>query len=204
MKKILTIGLFALIFGVSFGQYDTGDSYELDDYENVELIDQALQDIWLDFSWIFFGFMTSVQEIFVENHSLYLADYCTLSDNIFEDPLDCGEYNDTALLLDGILEDVFPEDEWEVEMDLDMEAEWSIDEMEKVMAEINELREWPEQLSTMLKQYMEQQPSMTDQRAFMFGYILFSLDSMVDVFEYFEWFYREMIELLHEEEPALT
>ena len=203
MKKILTIGLFSLMLGVGFGQYDTGDSYELDNYENVELIDQTLQDIWLDFSWIFFDFMASMQDIFVENHALYLAEYCTLNDNIFEDPLDCWEYNDTILILDAVLEDVFPEDEWEVEMDIAMEAEWSVDEMEKIMGEITELREWPEQLSIMLKQYMDQQPSMSDQKTFMFGYILFSLDSMVDVFEYFESFYREIIELLHEEQ-ALT
>ena len=191
------------MLGVGFGQYDTGDSYELDNYENVELIDQTLQDIWLDFSWIFFDFMASMQDIFVENHALYLAEYCTLNDNIFEDPLDCWEYNDTILILDAVLEDVFPEDEWEVEMDIAMEAEWSVDEMEKIMGEITELREWPEQLSIMLKQYMDQQPSMSDQKTFMFGYILFSLDSMVDVFEYFESFYREIIELLHEEQ-ALT
>lgn len=199
MKKILTIGLFAFLFGVSFGQYNTGDSYQLDDYENIELIDQTLQDIWLDFETLFLWFLTSIEEIFAKNHSLYLADYCTLNDNIFEEPLNCGEYNDIALVLDNVLENIFPDEEWNVDIDIDMEEELDLTEMESIIEEVALLREWPEQLSAILKQYMEQQPSMTDQRAFMFRYILFNLDAMVDLLTYLEWFYWEIIELLHEE-----
>ena len=203
MKKILTIGLFVLMFWVSFGQYDTWNYYDTDDYENVELIDQALQDIWLDFTSLFFGFITSVEEIFAENHTLYLADYCTLNDNIFEEPLYCGEYNDIALILDNVLENIFSDDEWQVDMDVDMAAELDLAEMKQIMQDISLLRKWPEQLSTMLKQYMEQQPNMTDEKTFMFKYILFNLDSMFNIFSYLEWFYRDIMELMEEGEPTL-
>lgn len=57
----------------------------------------------------FIGLMAKFSTIVSTNHALYLTDYCTVTDNIFDMPLDCGKYNTTIHVLDDVLASLLPE-----------------------------------------------------------------------------------------------